>query len=175
MGASNSYIYRPEFVRLSYISHNLEGTKMNKATIGSLLWALALFMLMGFFNASVSGVPALMAFLITIVLPAGGGSYLIYSHVQQRKQLTANKSHRGLKTLESEILKLAQRSGGKLTVLEVTTEFAIDQEQAEKALDNMALQKMADYQVTDSGLLVYTFNELNLLNEKSQARSIEDA
>jgi hypothetical protein len=148
---------------------------MTKATSGSLLIGLSLLMLMGFFKADVHGMSAFMAFLIVIVLPAGGGGYLLYSHFNQSKQLTANKAKRGLKTLESEILKMAGRNQGQLTVIEVATEFAIDKELAEQALDSLAQQKYADYEVTDSGLLVYTFHELQLLDQKSQARRIEDA
>ncbi|HEY9842305.1 MAG TPA: hypothetical protein V6D23_17720 [Candidatus Obscuribacterales bacterium] len=148
---------------------------MNKATSGSLLIVLSLFMLMGFFRADVHGISALLAFVLTIILPGGGGAYLLYSHFTQRKQLTANKARMGLKTLEAEILKLARRSGGRLTVVEVTAEFAIDKELAEQALDSLAQQKYADYEVTESGLLVYTFHELQMLDEKSSSRRIEDA
>lgn len=148
---------------------------MNKATTGSVLIGLSLFMLMGMFRADVHGMAAVMAFLLVIVLPAAGGSYLLYSHFSQRQQISANKAQLGLRTLESEILKLARRHGGRLTLVEVTSEFGIDKELAEQALDSLAQQKYADYQVTDSGLLVYTFSELQQLDEKSRARSIEDA
>lgn len=148
---------------------------MNKATVGSLLIGLSLFMLMGLFNAHVSFIGGLMAFLLVVALPGAGGAYLLYTHFNQGKQLSENKTRRGLKTLESEILKLARRNQSRLTVVEVTAEFAIDKELAEQALDSLAQQKYADYEVTDSGLLVYTFHELQLLDEKSQARRIEDA
>lgn len=149
---------------------------MNKATSGSLLIALSLFMLMGMFNAhNLTFVSGLMAFLIAVALPGGAGSYLLFTHFQQNKQLVENKARMGLKTLESEIIKMARRNQGRLTVMEVAVEFAIDKEVAEQALDSLAQQKYADYEVTDSGLLVYTFHELELLNDKSQSRRLEDA
>lgn len=148
---------------------------MNKAIAGSLLSGLSLLMLMGYFNANVQGLSALIAFLLVVVLPGGSGAYLLYSHFQQRQQLGVRKQQLGLKTLESEILKMARRQGGHLTVLEVTAEFGIDKALAEQALDSLAQQQYADYQITDEGLLVYTFAEVQQLSQKHQARSIEDA
>lgn len=148
---------------------------MNKGTTGYLLIGLALFMLLGFTRAHVQGVSALMTFLIAVVLPAAGGGYLLLASSNQNKQIVANKARLGQKTLESEIIKLARRAQGRLTVIEVMSELGVDKDQAEQALDSLAQQKYADYEVTDSGLLVYTFAELQLLDEKNRSRSIEDA
>lgn len=148
---------------------------MNKVTSGSLLMALSLFMLLGFTRSHVQGFTALIAFALTVGLPAAGGAWLIYTHRREHAQLSANKARLGLKTLESEILRLARSSGGRLTVIEVMSELGVDKDQAEQALDSLAQQKYADYQVTDSGLLVYTFAELQLLDEKSASRRLEDA
>lgn len=148
---------------------------MNKGTTGYLLIGLALFMLLGFTRAHVQGMAAIMTFLIAVVLPAAGGGYLLFANANQNKQIAANKTRLGQKTLEAEIIKLARRAQGRLTVVEVMSELGVDKDQAEQALDSLAQQKYADYEITDSGLLVYTFAELQLLDEKNRSRSIEDA
>ena len=53
--------------------------------------------------------------------------------------------------------------------------FAVDTAEAEALLDSLAQQRHADYEVTDSGLMVYSFPELQQLSEKSSSRRIEDA
>jgi len=149
---------------------------VKKSTQGSLLLGVSLFMLMGFFNANLpSPTSALLAFLIAVVLPGGIGSYLLYSSFQDRKSLSSNKNTLGRKTLEAEILSLARRKQGRLTVVEVVSQFALDKEDAEALLDSLARQGHADYEVTDSGLIVYTFHELLSLDDKAQSRRLEDA
>ncbi|PKL77366.1 MAG: hypothetical protein CVV27_05700 [Candidatus Melainabacteria bacterium HGW-Melainabacteria-1] len=148
---------------------------MNKSTFGYVLIGISLFMLMGFFKANLAPMVAFMTFLFAVVLPAGGGGYLIYEGLRQKKALSGNKANLGRKTLEAEILNLARANQGRLTVVEVVSRFAIDKEEAEALLDSLAQQRHADYEVTDSGLIVYTFHELQRLGDKSQARSIEDA
>lgn len=149
---------------------------MKKTTQGSLLIGVALFMLMGSLNANMpSPMVALFAFLIAVVLPGGIGGYLLYSGLQANKNLQHNRAALGRKTLEAEILSFARQHRGQLTVIEVVSQFALDKAQAESILDSLAQQGYADYQVTDSGLLVYTFHELQRLGDKAQSKRIEDA
>ncbi len=149
---------------------------MQKTTQGAILIGVALFMLMGFFNASLaSPMVALMAFLIAIALPGGIGSYLLYSGLQSKSALSNQKAALGRRTLEAEILSFARQHRGQLTVIEVVSHFALDKAQAESVLDSLAQQGYADYEITDSGLLVYTFHELQRLGDKTQSRRIEDA
>lgn len=149
---------------------------MKKTTQGSLLIGLSLFMLMGFFNARLdSALTALMAFLIAVVLPGGIGAWLLYSGIQQKQALTSNKAAMGQRTLRAEVLNFARQHQGRLTVIEVASQFALDKPQAEALLDSLAQQGDADYEVTDSGLIVYTFRELQSLSEKQQSKRLEDA
>lgn len=149
---------------------------MNKTTQGAILIAVALFMLMGFFNASLaSPMVALMAFLIAVALPGGIGGYLVYSGLQAKNSVQNNRAALGRRTLEAEILSYARQHQGQLTVIEVVSHFALDKAQAEGVLDSLAQQGYADYEVTDSGLLVYTFHELQRLGDKAQSKRIEDA
>lgn len=141
---------------------------------GSALIGLGLFMLMGYMNAqpNASGGAVLMALLITVVLPVGAGSALLYSDFKTRSRLKDKKQNLALSTLENEVLKFAKNQGNKLTTLEVAMKYNLPEPKAEAVLDGLALKKMADYQVTDDGLIVYHFGGFDALDNKSQSRGL---
>lgn len=149
---------------------------MKKTTIGTALILLSLFMLLGFFNADLKGgiVIKIASLIITFVLPLTGGSYLIYSHYQDKQKLQVNKNNLRLKTMAAEILKLADKKGGKLTVVEVMSDFALDKEQAKELLDSLAVEGLADVELTESGVIVYSFYDISRLNEKQAAKGVLD-
>lgn len=91
-----------------------------------------------------------------------------------RKYLTKRAEQARQEKLEIEILKLAARKGGKLTDTEVAIEYSVDIETAKRALESLARQNMKDIElaVTDSGLLVYTFYNIEHLAEKHSAKGI---
>lgn len=148
---------------------------MQKAA-GIALMILGGIMALGFTQASLSQGPLviLLSLCITVFLPLGGGFYLLKQSNTQNKSLTASKSQLAQKTLQAEILRLAAQRQGRLTVLEVTQAFVLSPEQAESALDALALEKVAEHQLTDDGLLVYTFPEVQQLAHKNQAKAIEE-
>ena len=57
-------------------------------------------------------------------------------------------------------------------ILEVVTALAITPEQAKDVLDGLARDGFADFQVTDSGVVVYDFQDIRRLGDKSSARNI---
>lgn len=140
---------------------------------GGLLF-LSLFMLLGFFSSDLTGSAAekTLALLIAVVLPGGGGAALIYSHFKQKGILHVRKQRLRQQTLEAEILKLADRGGGKLTVVEVVSETAVDPETAKRALDSLHARDIADIEVTESGVIVYAFFDIEHLSEKSSAKGV---
>lgn len=148
---------------------------MQKAA-GIALMVLGGLMALGFTQASLSQGPLVifLSLLITVFLPLGGGFYLIKQSMAQGNLLLASKSQLAQKTLRAEILRLAAEQRGRLTVLEVTQAFALTPEQAETALDSLALDQVAEHQLTDDGLLVYTFPEVQQQIHKNQAKSIEE-
>lgn len=149
---------------------------MNKAFSGSALLGLSAFMLLGFFNANLSSATvAFMTFMIAVALPGSAGAYLLYLNQQEKQGRQQNRNALAHRTLAAETLSLARAQGGHLTVLEVATRFALSAEEAEKLLDQLALEGHADYQVTDSGLIVYTFSEVQQLGDKYQSKRLEDA
>ena len=150
---------------------------MKKTAIGICLIILALFMLLGYFNADLNagvGVKILTLF-ITVVLPSMGGVYLIYSQYMDKEKFISNRNDLRKKTLEAEILKLAEKKDGKLTVVEVMSELAVSNETAKELLESMAIQSLADVEVTESGVIVYSFYEVKHLNEKQNAKGVLDA
>lgn len=148
---------------------------MQKAA-GIALMILGALMALGFTQASLSQGPLVifLSLCLTVLLPLGGGFYLLKQSNTQDKSILASKSQLAQKTLQAEILRLAAQQQGRLTVLEVTQAFALSHEQAEAALDELALSKMAEHQLTDDGLLVYTFPEIQQLAHKNQAKAIEE-
>jgi hypothetical protein len=141
---------------------------------GGALLLLALFMLFGFMRADIdaSGAAKFFAFLVAVGLPAAGGGALILSHVRGKGQLAGRRAELRQKTLEAEILRLAAQQQGKITVVETVAALAVTPEEAKEALDALARRGLADFQVTDSGVIVYAFHDVEKLSEKSRARGL---
>jgi predicted DNA-binding transcriptional regulator len=149
---------------------------MGKLLGGGGLIVLALFMLLGFFNAGpMSSAVAGLTLLIAVALPAAAGAALLRSHFRDATGFAQQREQLRLQTYESEILQLAQRKGGKLTVVEVAAETGLDAPTADAALQSLAQHGVAEIEVTDSGVLVYAFYDIQKLPEKASSRNILDA
>jgi hypothetical protein len=148
---------------------------MKKIAGGGALAAVALFMLMGFFNSGVEGGAAIAALALVVGLPAAGSALLIRSHFQDRNRLCSRKAQLRRQTIESEILRLAGLSGGRLTAVEVATQLTMTPEGAKEALDGLALRSQADYEITDEGIIVYSFHDVRHLGNKESAKGLLDA
>jgi hypothetical protein len=141
---------------------------------GYALLALAGLMFWGFLRSSVSiGSPtAIVALLITVVLPAAGGIALIRGIGRGSEQ---RRDRLRQATIEAEVMKLAIQHAGKLTAIEVGTALALPQDEAKRALDVMVEREIADIEITDDGVIVYTFEDARTLGNKSTSRGILDA
>ena len=141
------------------------------------LAAIALFMLLGFLgsDAPMGSASTLAALLLTVVLPGVGAGLLVRSHFADRSRRSGRKELLRQQTLEAEILKFAGQHGGRLTAVEVATQLGLTPEAAKEALDALAVRSQADMEVTDEGVLVYTFYDVRHLGGKSSARGILDA
>lgn len=60
-------------------------------------------------------------------------------------------------------------------MVEVVAETAMGAEQAEAMLRSLAEHGIAEPEVTDSGLIVYSFYDLQKLGEKKDSRGLLDA
>lgn len=138
------------------------------------LAAVTLFMLLGFLSSEVAlGAPATLAALaLTVGLPAVGAGLLLRSHFGERARRGDRKQQLRAQTIESEILRLAVENGGQLTVLEVSTELVLSPEASKAALDALMLREHADLEITDAGVLVYTFHDIRHLGGKKSAKGL---
>jgi hypothetical protein len=141
------------------------------------LGLLALLMLGGFLSTGRPlGQPAVLAaFALTVLLPAAGAVLLLRAHAAERSRVTGRKAQLRQQAVESEILRLAGEHAGKLTAVEVATAFAMTPDGAKEALDALVLRGQADLEVTDAGILVYSFHDVRHLGGKHTARGILDA
>ena len=140
--------------------------------LGWILLALSAFMLVGYLGADVAGAPALAALLITVLLPAAGGLALVTGRLGAGRRLSDRREDLRRQTLEAELLRLAARHGGRVTIVEAVSELAVTPEEAKDALDALAVRGIADFEVTDSGVVVYVFHDLQHLGEKSESRGL---
>jgi hypothetical protein len=146
--------------------------------IGAVLLALvALFMLAGFLNSTValSSGAALAALALTVGLPAAGAALLARGHFAEKSRLTGRKAELRQNTIDAEILRLAGEHGGQLTAVEVATALSMTPESAAEALKSLGIRGQADVEVTDDGVLVYSFYDVRYLGGKSTARGVLDA
>jgi hypothetical protein len=144
---------------------------------GVALLAIAGFMVLGFMrsDASVGSPSAIAALLLTVVLPAVAGIALVRGTGAFGGRRSGRVEELRQRTIEAEILRLAIQHGGRLTAVEVATALALPAETAKATLDAMAERELADLEITDRGVIVYSFHEARHLGDKHSARGILDA
>jgi hypothetical protein len=147
---------------------------VGRTIAGAGLVFLSLLMLLGFVQADAEpGAPAtLIALLVGVVIPAAGGAYLLSAPFRARGRLARRRAELRERAVEGEILRLARELGGRVTVVEAVAELGLAPEEATRALDWLATRGTAEVEITDSGLLVYSFYDILHLGEKSSARGV---
>jgi predicted DNA-binding transcriptional regulator len=137
------------------------------------LLLLALVMLWGFLGSDLAvSATSIIALLITVVLPGSAGVVLLRRHIRNKGAIGDRKELLRKQTLEAEVLRLAAQHGGKLTIVETVTDLAITPEAAKEALDELARRGLADFEVTESGVVVYAFHDVQRLSEKPHSKGI---
>lgn len=149
---------------------------MRKLALGGILLAFSLLMFVGFMRsgAHIGSLATLFALLLTAGVPAVGGGVLIAQHLNRDKTLAGRRESLRQRTLEAEVLRLAAARGGKLTMVEVVSELAVSPDEAKETLDAFTVNSIADVEVTDSGVLVYSFHDIRHIAEKEQSRGLLD-
>lgn len=115
----------------------------------------------------------IFVFALTVVLPGATGLHLLRQHV--RRSLPSGPGGADVlrrQTWESEILKLAEKKGGRLTVVEVMADTIIGAEDAEATLGVLVQRGMAEPEVTEAGLIVYRFPDVQQLGDKEKSRGL---
>lgn len=143
---------------------------------GGALLLVALFMLSGFLRSDVdpSAPATFLALLIGVGLPAGAGAALIMGHLRRGGAASQRIERLRQESQLAEVLRLAAARDGRLTVVEVVTDLAVSPETAKEVLDVLMRRDLADIEVTESGVLVYVFRDVQLLPEKLRSRGILD-
>lgn len=72
------------------------------------------------------------------------------------------------------ILRLAREKGGSLTVTEAAMETRITVEKTEEILRELTISGHAEMRISDSGLVVYHFPEIERWDEKYRARPVDE-
>jgi hypothetical protein len=134
---------------------------------GAALLLLSALMLLGFArsNASLASPTALFAVLITVVLPAAGGIALLRGALGGNSKARMQQLRQ--QTIEAEILRLAMAKQGKLTAVEVASALALPESEVRLSLDAMVTREVADLDVTDDGVLVYSFHDARYFDGNS--------
>jgi hypothetical protein len=149
---------------------------MGRLWAGLALILVSLFMLVGFMRADLaaSAMTTAIAVLVAVVLPAAGGAALLAGHFRSGRTLDSRRDQLRQQTLDSEVLRLAAKRDAKLTVVEVVTELGVSSEAAKETLDGLMMRELAEIEVTDAGMLVYRFRDIQGLPGKSSSRGVLD-
>ena len=146
---------------------------MGKPIIGGVLLTIAAFMLLGFVSGGFTlTATTIAALLISVGIPAAGGAYLIRQHFGGERRLESRREALRIDTMLAEVLRMAGRHDGRLTVVEVAGELAVRPEEAKALLDELMARELADIEITEDGLLVYRFSDVQQLADKAEARGL---
>lgn len=147
-------------------------------TVGAVVLLLvSAFMLLGFVrsNASFAALNTILALALTVALPAVAGVALLRSVNENGRRRGSRAEQLRQATIESEILRLAMLRDGRLTAVEVASALALAPEEAKATLDGLVTREVADLDITDAGVLVYSFHEARNVGDKHSARGLLDA
>ena len=111
----------------------------------------------------------LFALLVFAVAPIVLGTLLVTAGRGRRpNELEARRAW------DSELMRLAAKRHGSLTVAEVVTHADLDAESAERHLDDLCKRGLAEHRVTDDGDVVYRFQGAPSAEAKRSAKDVLD-
>jgi hypothetical protein len=122
-----------------------------------LLFGIAGFMALGFAVSDSEQSFGVMVFaiLLSIVFPAAVGVHLLRSGGPNPARLAQLRNQ----TIDAEIQRLAIARSGRLTEMEVVSTLGLAAGDVKRSLEDMVRRELADVEVTDDGVLVYSFHE----------------
>ena len=122
-----------------------------KMITGIVMGGFGLLMILGTVVSNKFSLEAdLLFFILLGIAPTLGGLWFCYSSVKDRGKLKGDKA-------EKEILKLAERAGGVLSVAQVTTYTSLTSSEAEAMLNRMQEKGLAEIKISDRGIMFYEF------------------
>jgi hypothetical protein len=75
---------------------------------------------------------------------------------------------------QQRILRLAREKDGSVTVLEAATEIRMTVDKAEEILRDLAVRGHAEMRISESGMIVYYFPEIERWEERHWAKRVDD-
>ena len=147
---------------------------MGRKIGGAALLLLSAIMLLGVARsgASLGSPTTLFAVLITVVLPAAGGIALLRGALGRNSKARMEQLRQ--QTIDAEILRLAMKQQGRLTAVEVASALALSGDEAKRSLDSLVAREVAELDVTDDGVLVYSFHDARYFDGGSGAKGLLD-
>ena len=138
---------------------------MKKLISGGILIFIGLFMFLGFaVNISKKGfaldIGDVVAILLFVIAPVAVGGLLIRSHFAEKRRALQDQQKTLQERYEKQIIRLAQKKGGRLTIPEIAADTSLNTTEAEEFMREMTTRGYVDMQVTDSGVIVYEFYEI---------------
>ena len=124
-------------------------------------------MMVKFFNTEVpQWDAAIVGLILAAVVPAIGGFSFLFSYITQRQAENYRRERIQEQNLNADIIRLADRKGGKLTIFEVMAEFNLNAETAEHALNGLIMRRLAQRKMNDAGAYVYLVNNVRRLQPR---------
>lgn len=136
------------------------------------LFAVAAFMLLGFSLSEQEQSAGVTAFslALTVALPVAVGIGLLRSAPRNPARLQQLREQ----TIDAEILRLAIARQGRLTSVEIASQLGLAEGDISRSLDAMVRREVADIQVTDDGVLVYTFHDAKHVDAGAPTKRLRD-
>jgi hypothetical protein len=138
---------------------------MKKLIGGGICIFIGSFMFLGFAaNLSGSGFAIefvdIVVLLLFVLAPIAVGGFMIRSHLTDKQSTLQQKLTSLQKRREKQILQLALKKDGRLTIPEIAANTSMSTTEAEEFMRDMTAKGYVDMQVTDSGVIMYEFYEI---------------
>ena len=89
-------------------------------------------------------------------------------------RIQKSADRRGDEKDQNRLLRLARDRGGSLSVIEAATDLRLTVDKTETMLRELAARGYAEVRVSESGLLVYHFHEIERADEKHHAKPVDE-
>jgi hypothetical protein len=135
---------------------------MKKFASGGLLIVFGLFMLLLFLSGTGPStfLVGVATFLLMVLAPIAAGTFMIRSHFQAKKKSAEESRKKLLAAREKEVLMLAGRKNGILTIPEIVAETSMNADEANEIMREMVVKLYADMKITNDGEVIYNFSQL---------------
>jgi len=145
---------------------------MKRVIAGGMLIFGGLFMLAGFFASTkpsplITDITLLVLFVLT---PIVSGAMLIRSHFTGKKKMEEASRKTLQAAREKEILKLAKKKNGSLTIPEIVSETSMNSEEADEIMREFVVKQYVDMKITNEGTVIYEFFEVGQERKETDYR-----